>query len=537
MKPESVLPERRLRLVALLAFLGFFAVGGGWAIAMPWDGGTDEQPHVTRAAGVVSGGMFAPPEEIRVPNIKDPIPGVFQSVPAGVARQSPACFAFDPKKSAACLEDTATDSPHDQVRVFTYTGRYPPTYSLVVGWPLKWWPSETGLLLARLISAALSAAFLAAAVYSVLAWSRRPFLLAGLLVATTPMTMQLAGMVNPNGLEITASIAMWTAVIPLVLGRGPVDRRLLILFAVSAVTVACIRPAGPMAVAVALAVLLGTAGRARLGGLARDRRVWVAGGVIAAACAASAVWTLVMHATGLVPTPYESGHDAPDALKVIAVWRVAFYWKSMVGIFGWTDVELPDSFYALWFAATGFLLIAALAAGRRSDRLRLGLIVVAAFVLPVVMDTVGSKTMGMMAHGRYILPVAAGAALMAAYTVDRRGLLAPRVAGSAAGWLAVVLLPAHLIGLAWTMVRYQHGLYTWVVPPVNPLSGDWRPPLGSATALVTAVAGLAALGAMVRLANAPATADTAALREGSENDGLRLDRGDAAGHVGNLPRP
>jgi hypothetical protein len=547
----GVTPPKRLRLITVLAFLGFFGVGGAWAIAMPWDGGTDEQPHITRAVGVVSGGMFAKPEHIRVPNIKDPIPGVFQTVPAGVAHQSPACFAFDPKKSAACLKDPAVASPDGEVRVFTYTGRYQPTYSLFVGWPLKWWPSETGLLVARLVSVALSAGFLAAAVYSVLAWTRRPFLLCGLLVAATPMAMQLAGMINPNGLEITASIAMWTAAIPLVLGRGPVDRRQLILFGVSAALVACIRPAGPMAVAVAGAVLLSTAGRVRLGRQARDRRAWVTAGAVTVACAASAAWTLAMKATELVPTPYEAGHDVPDALKVILVWRIAFYWKSMVGIFGWTDVELPDSFYALWFAAAGFLLIAALAAGRRGDRLRLALIIAASFVLPVVMDAVGSKTMGMMAHGRYILPVAVGAAIMAAYIVDRRRPLAPRFARSVPAWMALVLLPAHLIGLAWTMVRYQHGLYTWVVPAVNPLSGDWQPRLGPATALVTAVAGLAALGMMTRLASAapaaagsappesevPASAEDTPFRsEGSGHDGLHRDRGDAPAHVGDVPR-
>ncbi|MEV0664783.1 DUF2142 domain-containing protein [Actinomadura luteofluorescens] len=128
-----------------------------------------------------------------------------------LARQSPPCFAFEPQQPASCAHHESP-SPRRPVEQFSASaGRYQPTYYALVGWPLRWRPGETGLLLARLIGAAVSAAFLAAAVHGVLAWSRRPFLLAGLLIAVTPMAMHLAGVVNANGLEITAAIAMRSA--------------------------------------------------------------------------------------------------------------------------------------------------------------------------------------------------------------------------------------------------------------------------------------------------------------------------------------
>ncbi|SNT27264.1 Predicted membrane protein [Actinomadura meyerae] len=528
------LPAARLRAITILAFFGFFSVGAGWAIAMPWDGGPDEQSHITRAAGVVGGDFAAPPDYITVPEISRPVAGSHQTIPDGVAHQSPPCFAFKPQQTADCAHDKS-ETPDKPVERFTAgAGRYQPTYYAVVGWPLKWWPGEGGLLLARLISAALSAAFLAAAVYSVLAWSRRPFLLAGLLIATTPMAMHLAGVINANGLEITAAIAMWTALIPLVRAEGPPDRRLLILAGVSAVTVAWTRPDGPMTVALALVILAGTAGPARLRTLIRDRGAWLLGLSATVACGLSAVWTLAMKATELVPVPGGAGLGVADALRLVTVERTSFYLKSMVGQFGWVDVEMPDAYYAVWFAATGFLVLAALAAGGRADRLRLAAVLAAAFALPLWMDVMGAEENGMMAQGRYILPSAVGAAVLAAHIIDERGPFAPRFARSATGWLAVFLLPAQLIGLAYAMVRYQHGLYA-PVPAVNPFDGVWQPSLGPATALGTAAAGLLALGAMVRLATSARTEDMPSLREGSGNDGLRRDHSDAPEHVGDVP--
>ncbi|GAA2615893.1 DUF2142 domain-containing protein [Actinomadura fulvescens] len=497
MAEVSMVAPRRARLITILAFLGFFGVGAGWAVAMPWDGAPDEQAHITRAVGVVGGGLTAPPANVVVDGQPRPLSGVWQTVPAGAFRTSPPCFAFKPRQPANCLKPSPAN-PERPVQRFSATGRYQPTYGAVVGWPLKWWPNETGLVLARLVSVALAAGFLTAAVRSILIWSRRPFLLAGLLVATTPMTMHLAGAVNPNGLEIAAAIAMWTALIPLVLGAGPPDRRLLVLLAVSASVVACVRPAGPMFVALAGGVLLATAGRERLIRLARDKRVWITTAEVALAGLASGIWTLAMKATELVPVPGGAGLGPGDALRVVLIERIPFYLKSMVGLFGWVDVEMPGGFYAVWFAAVGFLAIAAFAAGGRADRWRLALTVLVAFGLPFQMDIFGAEENGMMAQGRYILPSAVGAALLAAYIIDERVVLTPALVRSSTRWLAVLTLPLHLIALGYTMVRYQHGLNAQD-PVLNPFSGIWRPSMGSGTALLVTTLGLVALGGLVWL--------------------------------------
>ncbi|MEV5570991.1 DUF2142 domain-containing protein [Spirillospora sp. NPDC052269] len=521
----------RLRLVTLLAFLGFFGTGAGWAMSTPWDGGPDEQAHITRAVGVVKGGFTAGPDHVTVPGLEYPLAGVYQNVPADDVHVTPPCFVGKPGKVPSdCRNRNWRPGPSGtDVRYFTTTGRYQPTYGLLVGWPLRWWPGTTGLLLSRLVAAALAAGLLAFAVRAAVGWARRPMLLAGILVGATPMALHLTGVINPNGLEIAAAVAMWTALVPLVLDRDrPVDRRLLVLAGIAAALLAWTRPAGPGAVAVAGIVLLLTAGRERLLRLVRDRAVLWTTGLVLSACLASGVWTLVMKATELVPQPYGRDLGIVDAAQLVLVERISFYLKSMVGFFGWVDVPLPDGFYAVWFAAAGFLALTALVVGHRTDRLRLAVAVAVAFALPLEMDVVGAKQDGMTAQGRYILPFAVGAALIAAYTISERSTFGPAVSRSLLGWLAVAVLPMHFVALAYTMVRYQHGLVSGGrVPSINPLTGRWIPPWGAFPPVAAAVLGLAALGTVVWFATRISGKD------GHER--LHLQRGHAPGDLGHVP--
>src|SRR5262249_36381324 len=158
----SALPQRGVdrRLgnwLWVTAFVGFFLVFGAWAAAMPPHAAFDEQPHVIRAAGA-SAGQIVP----RVVNGES-----VQTVPRGY--DTSLCFIGKPGVSAACLGPFAGA---ERVELQTSAGRYFPLYYVVVGWPLNVWPGWTGLLAARLISAALSAAFLAGALVTLVRRSR-----------------------------------------------------------------------------------------------------------------------------------------------------------------------------------------------------------------------------------------------------------------------------------------------------------------------------------------------------------------------------
>ena len=102
----------------------------------------------------------------------------------------------------------------------TSAGRYPPLYYAIVGIPSLVSDSTGGIYAMRLVDAALSALFVALALTSICVWSRRRFMLVGVLLALTPMTLFLGGVVNPNGPEICAALCMWTAGLILVLERA-----------------------------------------------------------------------------------------------------------------------------------------------------------------------------------------------------------------------------------------------------------------------------------------------------------------------------
>jgi hypothetical protein len=201
------------RRLPILVFLGFFLVFGAWAVAAPYDAPPDEVQHVIRAYGVLSGQIAPAPTSVKW-GVNNNGAGAYQRVPEGLYHPA-RCWGFDPGKSAACQPPIGggrlIDAP-------TSAGRYNPVYYAAVGLPLRIWPGWGGLVLSRLLSAALSAALLAWAFVTLIRWSRYGLMLAGLMAAATPMLAHLAGAVNPNGLEITAGIALFCGGIPLLLG-------------------------------------------------------------------------------------------------------------------------------------------------------------------------------------------------------------------------------------------------------------------------------------------------------------------------------
>ena len=111
-------------------------------------------------------------------------------------------------------------------------------------------------------TAALSALFVALAFMSICAWSRRTFMLVGVLLAVTPMTLFMGGVVNPNGLEACAALCMWTAGLVLVLERAEAPPRgLVIVLTASAVVLMLSRGISPVWVVLILVVLAILAGR------------------------------------------------------------------------------------------------------------------------------------------------------------------------------------------------------------------------------------------------------------------------------------
>jgi hypothetical protein len=488
-----------------VAFLAFFLMGGAWALATPYGGTPDEIEHVIRAAGVVQGQVFAAPVGGTGVNT-----GAYQTVPRGlvpVKHLKPLyklCYQGVPRRSAACAPQPGRGG-HTPGTFLSGAGRYNPLYYAAVGAPLVRWPGWTGVLLARLISAALCAAFLASAWLSCIGWRRSPMLAGGLLVAATPMVFHLAGAVNPNAIEIAAGICLAAAVIPLLLDEDSPDvsgwlRRA----AVAAIAIAQFRALGPLFVVAWAALLLLAPARSRLRQLWRmtPARLWSAG--VAISCAGGAAWTIIFKVgDGSYATKH---YTMTQALGYELTAKLPWYLEQTVDGFGtsYQDTLPPAVILIAWAMALGFLLLTALAWGNRIQRWRLAALIAFTLSIPIVIDVTTVNRLHFPSQGRYILPIAVGIPLLAAFTLGATGGISTPQQAAIVRIMIVTLLPFQLFSLVYVMDRWQSGLGAG--RSVNPLRGSWHPVTGSALPLLMMTAGLIVFGLFTWRATYPPAA-------------------------------
>jgi hypothetical protein len=539
----SVRPSR----LFALAFAGFFLMIAAWSVAVPYDGTPDEHDHVYRAIGVVSGDITPEPTAAVRGS------GAFQTIPAGF--RATGCWLPYPELTPADCAGGDPSADRTPVRIGSGAGRYQPVYYAIVGLPLKLWPGWSGLILARLISGALAAALLAAALTVIVRYTRGRLMMIGLVAGVTPMVTYFAGSINPNGLEIAAGVAFFAAMVPLFL--EPPERispTLVRLAGIGALWLATLRSMGLVFLffAVISFALPPKAGNLRAVWRIREARWWAAG--VAAAAAASLVWIVVMKAGDL--GDFRTGHYSPSQAVFAVVERWPNLFKQMVGMTSWLYfVFMPAPAYVVWLLLAGVVIVMALLFGNRLDRWRLAGLITGGLLAPTAIQIAFMNRTGFITQGRYLLPGLVGVLLLAGYVLERRGLGRDR-AVSLTRLVVVALLPIHLLCLIVAMARWQRG-----VPEdgrigastLNPFGGRWEPPLTSVTPLLLQVAGLAIIGWLVWTAHrvrlvgvaepTPATSDTDAADDlpadgrnvGAQRDGTTGTAPDTQPPAGDTP--
>jgi hypothetical protein len=453
----------------LLAFIGFWLLHAGWAFATPYNGPPDEQQHVLRAAGIMQGEIVAERDQHTVP--KSLIRGW--------------CFPTRVTVPASCEVEPGGDESL-QRRVPTTAARFDPVYYLVTSWPVGIWPNWWGLMLSRLINGALMAALLACAVVGAARWTRHRALVAGLVVAITPMTAHLGGAVNPNGIEITAGIALFVSLLALVHEqRDGINRAALALAGVSGATIVTPRFTGLLWLFVIVGVILVPSRRSRLRVLMRSRLVWLWSGIVALASLAALAWTMLAGTASAVSANY--GLTMGSILKesVLTMWPNLA--NQMVGVTGWAETLMPRLVYLAWFAAVGLLVLSGLVLGTRADRWRLLLLFAGTFVPLIAMEILNANRIGWFNQGRYFLTGAVGLPMIGAYVMARRGLTATDLRAMTR-LLAIILVPLQLVCLAYSMARWRSGLVS-----INPFNGSWTPPYGVVIPLLCGTLAVAVL--------------------------------------------
>lgn len=459
----------------LIAFALFFALAGSWSAASPLGSSPDEHAHFIRAAAVARGQIGGP--QVMVPHTVAGIEGQFAETGVQLPewyRNLPTlheCYAWRQSVPASCAPSLGDSEKI--VQATTAAGRYHPAYYLATGWPSLLVDGPKGLYLMRFVSALLCSALLASAVVTAAEWRRRSLAVLGVLAAATPMTLYVAGMVNPSGGEIAAGILVWTALLSLVLSPDPqlLNRRLARM-GIGALVLINIRPLGLIwfGGAVVFCLLL-TQRRGVLGSVLRRKALWMWTALLGTATAGALLWA--------ASHPDNSVIDIPDHLTAgVAAKRTLgnteWYIKQMLGYFGWLDTPAPTFTWLVWSGALATLAALALVYGRRRDVLGVLGMLGAIVMVPVVAQASQAERIGMVWQGRYLLPFAVGLPLMAvlicAARAPERGFPWRRLAGFAVAGLAL----ANAAAFYWTLRRFAVGTKgSWVATHAH-----WAPPGG-----------------------------------------------------------
>jgi hypothetical protein len=479
-----------------LSLTAFFLMGAAWAVALPVNGTYDEKDHIVRAYAVATGQLTPSHTAIDRQGDLDP---AFRT-PAGLIptlRSIDCAWSPRPPRPASCQRWT-----NDRRPVLTPSGaaRYSPVYYLPVGVPLALAPNLTGIVLARLVSALLCALLLACAMSAAVRLGSR-LLGAGIALVCTPLAMDLSGSVNPNGLEISAGVLVFCALLALVRAPdGRLDdrsvRRLTALACVGSVLLLTLRELGPALLVLDGGTCVLLARRGRLAALWRRRDVrWPLAAGWAAGLAFAVGWLLYSGVADVVPNTRDAQHlPLLHALGRIGTQRVPFYIKQIIGEFDYGETHVSRYAVLGWYLLVAALLVPCLRYAGRRYAVVLAALGLLSFGMLVVLEAYFMPRVGWFSQGRYALPALVGIVLGAASTDGFERRLAAR--GWATGYpvaLAACAAVLHLYALARVMTRFQVG----IAAPLDPFGGSWRPPLGPLPPLLAGFAGLSLLVAAV----------------------------------------
>lgn len=491
----------RLGRVFLLAFLGFFVLSAAWSFAMPYDGPADEFQHVVRAYGVLDGQIGARVDaRVTVPQ---------SLVPTGIS-DTGSCMRWKLDVSAACAGPVDAH-PGDRTRlVMTGSGaaNYNPLYYMIVGLPIKLWPDYRGIIGARLLTGAMSSLLFAAAVAIAVKLGRGhgPLMLGGVLLAITPVAVNMTGAVNPAGPEIAAGVALWAALIALFKEEDD-SRWILAVLASAGCLLAVLRQFGIGWLVVSLAIAAYGTPRTRLRGVLHNRTTWLLGATVLAAVAFGALWILLSTQGGIPSNGLTTTVPHGPSLWVKELThRVPYYTSGLVGLTSYGDVAVPLPLTLIWFIVVGVLLVQAARRCERRIAIQLTAIVGVGYAVLIAADLQAAMNGWWLSQGRYALPLLAGAPMLAGYSLSTNGVFAAEPQGRAVRMLAWTLLPVQGIALWITMIRFQFGFRSRhpslinlfdQAASVNPFTGDWMPPVGAVLPVGLCLAGVAILAGVV----------------------------------------
>jgi hypothetical protein len=471
-----------------------FVAVAAWTFASPMGSGPDEPAHLIRAASLVRGQLLGKPIPHSTNSMKSTLTVEAPQVFARLANDVQ-CFQFQSNVTANC-QGSLAGSDQD-VPVYTYVGRYPPLYYALVGLPTLAVVSPGGMYMARLVSGALSAAMLALAVTSLRRCRGAPLLGGGLALATTPMALYLASVINPSGLEIASAISAWAAAMALASEPAEaVSASTVAALGTSAVVLILLRALSPLWLLFVGAALVALCPSVRDLLRRRSVRAWLVGCMAAGVVAV--IWDLAADPFLTEPgSPIPPGSTEPQ-IFMLALERLDLLVTSTIGFFGWLDTPSPFGVLVTWLAALGaVVLVGACLAHLRGAAVVAGA-VLAWVAVPVALIVAEARHEGILGQGRDFMGLAVGIPIVAAAVagerlLDRRTTL--RLATIVIALLAVCQV-ADFYGALRRNTVGDDG-------PINAfasVAGHWAPPLPAVLLFIVFTLAMIAFALLLRRA-------------------------------------
>ena len=369
-----------------------------------------------------------------------------------------------------------------QVQAATYVGRYPPLYYAIVGLPSLVWHTSTAVYLMRLVSGLLTAVMVGLALALSSVWSGSRLLVLAVAVAATPCVLIFGSNVNPSGLEMAASLSVWTGGLVLVLDHAERPPPSLVYgTAAAAIVMVLTRGLSPFWLILIGLSLVAVAPRS-LPVLTQSRAVRISGAAVAVAAVAAVGYVLWAHTLSVYPLgitiPSSTSSTGILGLALGRTWSLA---GEFIGTFDSAEPSPPILAIGLWAGVASGLVVFGLVASLRRQAAVLLSLIAASLVVPTLVMVSQARHVGLVWQARDGFPLYVGIILVAGAVGGRNLGLSPdwfRDPSSLRGsferlavLVAVAVAAVQLVEVVWALRAYTGGFSATFHPRW------WDPPL------------------------------------------------------------
>lgn len=477
-----------------------------FSLATPQGASPDEPAHAMRAYAAAHGQLDGPASRSAAGTIDLTVPDYFAHLEPRLA-----CYKRVITETPACVAPLPSTDPlvtgHSSATVNT------PVFYVLTGWPSLFLHDAKALYGMRLASALLCALLLGVAFAALRALPRWRWTTAALAVGVTPMVLFLSGTLNPNGLEVAATVSSF-ALLTLLFSRPPSRFTPLLVTGIVVIATLLIftRSVAILWLLLALAASLLLARPAVLRAVVR--RWWIVAAAVLVALVAGGAALYYLRPRALTPAyqPVGAGSSWAEGFST-TIDQTFSYLIGWIGQFGWTEAPAPALTVAVVATVGGGLLLVASGVARLRTGLALGLIGLALILVPPFSQAAVVHDAGYIWQGRYTLALAVVLLLVAGRSLDE---VLPDLPWSSLGrrvlWAALCIVAiGQVAAFLWALRRYVTSLSwstTWLDMFRHP---QWQPPGGwLPVTLVFTVVALGAYAAVARHVTWPSAVVTPA---------------------------